>query len=115
MTDIVSNTMRYAKLFAETRTDDYRLSENKQKQQDLGVFHADKNKFNIFEYQQGHPNHINKGSERRPLVGRPFGIADNIHSGNVMIERNLNRLVNVSGTMIRNADLPIREYMRKSA
>jgi hypothetical protein len=112
---LVSNTVRNANNYAQTRTEDYRISNNQQKREDLGVFHPNRNTYNVFEYQQGHPNHINKGSEIRPLVGRPFGIQDRIHSDNGMIERNLNRMVNVSGTMIRNADLPIRQNMRTSA
>ena len=105
---LVPNTIMNGLKKKEASTMEYRMNTNIQKQRETSSFHADNNRFNVFEYQQGHPNHINKGSERHPLISRPYTPALNqIYSPNDVVQRTLDKMVNVSGQMIRNGDLKI--------
>lgn len=112
---IIPNTLRYNKLEEQLSTAQYRNNINVQNQQNLGVFQSNKNKYNVFEYQQGHPTHDRKSSEIHPLTSRPCTEKMNeIYSRNDIVQRTLDKMVNVSGTMIKNSDLPIQAG-RKSA
>lgn len=107
---LVPNTLNNNDRYSQVLAKEYKVDADLTRQMNIGTYSPDRNYTNLYEYQNGHRFYDMKAMTPLNTASRPYiANLDEIYSRNDVVSQTLNKMVNISGQMIRNADLPISQ------